>query len=79
MKLVTNLDRRRRWDDPLTGTSIPPKKSCPVEVEDDIANGTYFKRAVVKRKLTIQDKPKQTAKPIVKKSSDAKASKGRED
>ncbi len=60
MKLVTNTNQRQRWEDPLTGTIIPPKTQVPVE--DDIANGVYFQRAANRRKpkLIIKNAPAKT-------------------
>lgn len=73
MKLVTNLSRRYRWEDPLTGTCIPPKRGCPVEVADEVAAGKYFKMAIAKRQLEVQDP--LSKKTTIKKKTDKKSEK----
>jgi len=59
MKLVTNLNPRRRWVDPVSGISIKP--NATISVTDEIAEGVYFYRAANLRKprLIIVDAPKK--------------------
>ena len=62
MKLVTNTNRRQRWEDPVSDTTIPPNTTVPVT--DKVAAGVYFFRASHLRKprLVIVDEPKKILK-----------------